>query len=681
MPLPPNCTLSLLGHSRPGDTVHSNPKQAILIRLSTETLDTLEANPDAMKVDFRDNPILWIGASKFVLNAAKENLHHELYLRATSATKKNAPLKLHANVIGKFQVERQLDNEFRTRLRQSTRSLQEQRQERTIIQLDPPTQPPSKHHKVKLPRATFDRAPRDPPLAQRSKELPVSMRHKMLQLLAINDRTADEVIKSLCGSNCTSHEQLDLVDLLEQLAEPVLNTSGPDLGLKSKTYRLKLKTWLEARPNAWDWANDHERAAVSAKLESALNKLGITDTDPIWNHTLSRNGRMSTSMASAAPTMSYSLASLGTDNGMKHEGIMERIKFSRPSKEKKSKTADFGTDPVTDDVSKMVTAHRKNKELTSALSLPPAPKASSPLRKPPGSGFRLGKPTRRVSSLNIAEASDGTHRSEVGQRPRDTSSLSRESPATAYVVYAEQAHPLKKLDSDISQSLTKTRPGGLDRSCTEDRQGISDGTLPKRREPEGTAPRAPVFKKRRLDLLHAHSSTENKIREPSKRLTKIISSKGGAKLMARVSSSCTSSPADNSSPSQRISKKGRRNAKRRHSPIYTSSDDDEPAHSNSIMTSRHTLPADHASLRRRYVSSYGEYLTAFHKLVTMRNKIDNILRDHEGISVYSVSDSDVDLELLDPDKLGLLFSHHNQLRDELESIQQSFSHSSGKDTS
>ena len=56
MPLPSNCALSLLGHSRPGDTVHSKPKQAIIIRLSTEILDALEANPDAIKVDFSGSP-------------------------------------------------------------------------------------------------------------------------------------------------------------------------------------------------------------------------------------------------------------------------------------------------------------------------------------------------------------------------------------------------------------------------------------------------------------------------------------------------------------------------------------------------------------------------------------------------------------------------------------------------
>ena len=56
MPLPPDCTLSLLGYSRPGDTVQSKPKQAIIIRLSTEILDALESSSDAIKVDFSDNP-------------------------------------------------------------------------------------------------------------------------------------------------------------------------------------------------------------------------------------------------------------------------------------------------------------------------------------------------------------------------------------------------------------------------------------------------------------------------------------------------------------------------------------------------------------------------------------------------------------------------------------------------
>lgn len=45
MPLPENTTISLHGHSRPEDALHSKPKQAIFLRMSAETLEALQASP------------------------------------------------------------------------------------------------------------------------------------------------------------------------------------------------------------------------------------------------------------------------------------------------------------------------------------------------------------------------------------------------------------------------------------------------------------------------------------------------------------------------------------------------------------------------------------------------------------------------------------------------------------
>lgn len=45
MPLPENTTISLHGHSRPEDALHSKPKQAIFLRMSADTLEALQASP------------------------------------------------------------------------------------------------------------------------------------------------------------------------------------------------------------------------------------------------------------------------------------------------------------------------------------------------------------------------------------------------------------------------------------------------------------------------------------------------------------------------------------------------------------------------------------------------------------------------------------------------------------
>ena len=59
MPLPHNTALSLLGYSRPGDAVQSKPKQAMIIRMSAETLDALESFPNHPQMEFElgANPV------------------------------------------------------------------------------------------------------------------------------------------------------------------------------------------------------------------------------------------------------------------------------------------------------------------------------------------------------------------------------------------------------------------------------------------------------------------------------------------------------------------------------------------------------------------------------------------------------------------------------------------------
>ena len=62
MPLPTDGPLSLQGHLRVGDTEYSKPKQAMIVRLTTEMLERLESTRAAhesgiIKVDFGDTPV------------------------------------------------------------------------------------------------------------------------------------------------------------------------------------------------------------------------------------------------------------------------------------------------------------------------------------------------------------------------------------------------------------------------------------------------------------------------------------------------------------------------------------------------------------------------------------------------------------------------------------------------
>jgi hypothetical protein len=58
MPLPINTTLSLFGASRPGDALPSKPKKAMLVRLSSDILDTLEASVQPLvQFELGENPV------------------------------------------------------------------------------------------------------------------------------------------------------------------------------------------------------------------------------------------------------------------------------------------------------------------------------------------------------------------------------------------------------------------------------------------------------------------------------------------------------------------------------------------------------------------------------------------------------------------------------------------------
>lgn len=56
MPLPTNSALALLPANRPGDALPSMPKHAMLVRMSSQTLDALDAFP-TVQFEFGDNPV------------------------------------------------------------------------------------------------------------------------------------------------------------------------------------------------------------------------------------------------------------------------------------------------------------------------------------------------------------------------------------------------------------------------------------------------------------------------------------------------------------------------------------------------------------------------------------------------------------------------------------------------
>lgn len=144
---------------------------------------------------------------------------------------------------------------------------------------------------------------------------------------------------------------------------------------------------------------------------------------------------------------------------------------------------------------------------------------------------------------------------------------------------------------------------------------------------------------------------------------------------------------------------------RRRSPVYTSSEDERlvrspkravsvgplptppmtthraspsvPAAHSQTRSHSHThesrpLPTDHANLRVRYSTSYLEYLSKFQTLVAQKGKIDSMLKS-DIVSAGSITDSDGDIELMDPEELARLSSEYKVLEGELATIRNIFS--------
>ncbi|KAL6305214.1 hypothetical protein BKA93DRAFT_237617 [Sparassis latifolia] len=154
MPLPESGTLSLQC-PRPGEATYSKPRQAMLLRMSQETLEALEGYPKQPEVEIElgANPGLYIGGVFFPMRLLKEDCPNELFLRTapnskSTHSKPTTPLKLYANVTGKGSINPQLGNKVHEKIRESTLMAEKQRTERKTILLEvPPDMPKPKKRK------------------------------------------------------------------------------------------------------------------------------------------------------------------------------------------------------------------------------------------------------------------------------------------------------------------------------------------------------------------------------------------------------------------------------------------------------------------------------------------------------------------------------------------------------
>jgi hypothetical protein len=180
------------------------------------------------------------------MRSLKEGSPHELYLRSSSAAKPMAPLKLYANVTGKFTVERELGEKVQDKVRDRTQVAEKQRTERKVQMLDsPPDIPRANGKKRKAPPASSSllkkaahndhirnvssvstavpsRVASPLPPVQTSSSIPSatkdgSVRRRMIQYLAISPRSTDEIMRAVGGADCDSAIRRSLFELIDQV--------------------------------------------------------------------------------------------------------------------------------------------------------------------------------------------------------------------------------------------------------------------------------------------------------------------------------------------------------------------------------------------------------------------------------------------------------------------------------
>jgi len=167
---------------------------------------------------------------------SQETAIHELYLRAASATKKNAPLKLYANVVGKFAVEqREIGNELRDKIRESTQDAVAQKSSRaTVFMGTPPeTQPVNKKRKdasmFHKPLRQSDKVKQVPasatstPVSKAAPTQPstshqggVPVRKRLVHCLARGEKSEEELFR-LLGGDRNASLRVEIAGLLDQV--------------------------------------------------------------------------------------------------------------------------------------------------------------------------------------------------------------------------------------------------------------------------------------------------------------------------------------------------------------------------------------------------------------------------------------------------------------------------------
>ncbi|KAJ7430853.1 hypothetical protein B0H11DRAFT_2133617 [Mycena galericulata] len=636
MSLPANVKLSVQGHSRPGDTSHSIPKQAMIVRMTAETLDALQATPH-MEFSFGPQSGMYIGDKFFPMRPLKENSPHDLYLRASSATKPMAPLKLYANITGKFTVERDLIKVEDT-IRSTTADAEKSRKERGITRLDAPLDLSSSQTKKK-PQKRKDPPGRSPmftkPIPQPrpstsastrvssplppapSTVAPSPLRTAVVKALALKERSVDELLRLIPSEHDVEKRKRKLLDLLNQLAEQPNATKSPT------QWRLKPATWVEVRPYEWADLAEQERLAMARTARLTFSNLNIPESDPVWAHVRYRESAENPMVASGSATR------LPTKTEAPKRGVSSKEAKEKRAKPKPDPKAEIFMRDESRPVPRASISSSKGKEVDDGPS--PSAQRVAAARKVPGSGFKMTKvpspdtptpPTPPVPATNSAPPRAGPRDVRMKDREPPRASLpAKPAPPIAPPLQEKKAPPRIKKVKETAPAPEKEREPASESAGNDllkrkkPSQDMDDpDVLPgsKRRRTEGIVP-GTVPRHLSLPTKPETNLTSTSRSLPSKATKKELSplpptarqpqkskNEGSSvpppprsSLQARPASGSTSSnqtQAESHSSSKGSSQTQRSNSstkrRERRSPIYTSSEDE-----GEIRTSSRHEPA------------------------------------------------------------------------------------------
>ncbi|TFK75267.1 hypothetical protein BDN72DRAFT_832119 [Pluteus cervinus] len=673
MPLPNTGNLALIPQQTSSD---AKPKQAILMRMSTESLEALQEHLSDLKFDFGESPGFHIGKTFFPMRLNKEGNPHELYLRSLHPSVKVSNLKLHANVIGKFIADRELGEKSESKVRESTiRAAQEKSTPKTILTDHlPESAPTATTKKRKSQQSSMFRKPvrpseqvRAPPVTPRQPSGPSgpSLRQRLVHCLALGSKSTQELLKlfeDLSGNRRA----------LEEVA-----ISNGDADQLSALWQLKSASWRDVRPYDWPGYVNAERVIALRSARTVLKKAGVPLDDPVWTHFRTKNS------SSQEPSTSRSTETKLSSESSDLPGTLPKAKQGKAVESRPPRLPS--------------NAARNDEPKSSASAL--AKSSLSGARKP-GSGFKVAK-THSPTPVDPPGNSPSRKSRDPGQE-RD---VPQAGPSKLASLVSSHDSPQVRTTPSLSQDpdRNKIRPAkgqnGQERSSLskQDLPQIDDNAPRLKRKNQGSSgpgdPSSQDTQQKRRKL--ANDSSEASDRDGKRKAISTLPKKPESlppkpKPIKRESPALALSSASNhksqptpprmsSTPTLPGQNSTKAKRSRRDLSMYTSSssDEDEPKRKGAVtLSSRSTssqTPApigrgssrstDHASLRATYNATYMEYLTTMQQLVAQNHRIDVMLG--KGDAADAVSDSEEESQLLELDRLT---AEHQRLHNQLKSI-------------